>query len=206
MENLILIILIIPIALTSYVAFSNVEIFDNLKFNAYAINQYKQWYRFFSYAFIHASWTHLILNVYVLWAFGLIVIQFFKMFFGNLANIYFLGLFIPAITVSTIFSFFKNRHNPSYNAVGASGAISAVVFSSIVLYPQGQMVFIFLPFMIPSWIFGGLYLIFTVVMARKQIDNIGHDAHLWGAFYGIAYTFVFVPNSFNNLISYIFHS
>jgi len=206
MENLILIILIIPIALTSYVAFSNVEIFDNLKFNAYAINQYKQWYRFFSYAFIHASWTHLILNVYVLWAFGLIVIQFFKMFFGNLANIYFLGLFIPAITVSTIFSFFKNRHNPSYNAVGASGAISAVVFSSIVLYPQGQMGFIFLPFIIPSWIFGGLYLIFTVVMARKQIDNIGHDAHLWGAFYGIAYTFVFVPNSFNNLISYIFHS
>ncbi len=201
MQNIILIILIILTGLTSYGAFNDGSLFDKLKFNAYAIKHEKQWYRFFSHAFVHANWMHLIFNLYVLWAFGEIVLVFFKYYFGAAANLYFLGLYIPAIAASSLRSYFLYRDDYLYNAVGASGAVSAIVFASIILYPQGKMGLIFFPVMIPSWIFGGLYIIYTVIMSKKNIDNIGHDAHLWGAVYGIAYTLLTVPHALERFIS-----
>lgn len=194
----------IPIVLVSYKAFHNGETFDKLKFNPYLIIQNKEWYRFVSHGFVHADWIHLIFNVYVLWAFGDIVMEFFSYYFGNLANLYFLGLFFPALIASSLYSFFKHKKNYYYNAVGASGAVSAVVFASIILYPEGRMGLILFPIMLPSWIFGGLYLIYTIIMSRKNIDNIGHDAHLWGSVYGIIYIIVFVPNALTYFLNYIF--
>jgi membrane associated rhomboid family serine protease len=204
MENLIIILLIIPIAFTSYTAFHNPETMNKLQFNAYAIHHHKQWYRFFSYAFVHADWVHLLLNMYVLWAFGDIVMMFFRYYFANLANLYFLGLFIPATGISVIWSYFRHRNDAYYNAVGASGAVSAVVFASIILYPHGKMGLLFFPVMIPSWIFGILYLVYTIVMAKRGNDNIGHDAHLWGAVYGILYTLLTVPGAYENFVTGIF--
>lgn len=203
-QYFVLIMIIAPTAWISYQSFQNRENFDKFKFNAFAIQDQKQWYRFFSHALIHADWMHLIFNMYVLWEFGRLVLTFFQYHFENLANLYFIALYIPAIGFSSISSFIRNRHNPAYNAVGASGAVSAVVFASIVMYPQGQMGFLFIPFMLPSWIFGALYLIYTIVMSRKNMDNIGHDAHLWGAIYGIAFTLIFVPKAFFNFYHYIF--
>jgi membrane associated rhomboid family serine protease len=204
MQNTILIIIVALIGITSYFGFKNNEVFHKLKFNPYLINQNREWYRFLSHGFVHADWMHLVFNLYVLYEFGKLVmlILFFKM--GDMANLYFLGLFFPALLASSLFSFFRYKDQVHYNAVGASGAVSAVVFASIILYPQGEMGLIFIPFYLPSWIFGALYLAYTIVMARKQIDNIGHDAHLWGAVYGIIYTFVLIPNAFQNFINYIF--
>lgn len=203
MENLILILILIITGVTSYMAFNNTEAFDKMKFNAYAILHHRQWHRFFTYGFIHANWMHLIFNLYVLWAFGKIVMLFFQYHFGNFANLYFIGLYFPAIALSSLWDFFRHCDDAYYNAVGASGAVSAVVFASIILYPQGQMGLIFIPIMLPSWIFGGLYLVYTIVMSRKQIDNIGHDAHFWGAIYGIAYTLLTVPNAFKNFLYHV---
>ena len=201
MENLILLLILIVTGATSYMAFNNGEAFDKMKFNAYAIQRYKQWYRFFTYGFVHANWMHLIFNLYVLWAFGKIVLVFFNYYFGNLANLYFLGLYIPAIALSSVWDFFRHRDDAYYNAVGASGAVSAVVFASIILYPQGKMGLLFIPVMIPSWIFGGLYLTYTIVMSKKQMDNIGHDAHFWGAIYGIVFTLITVPYAFDTFMN-----
>ncbi|MBN2746774.1 MAG: rhomboid family intramembrane serine protease [Bacteroidales bacterium] len=203
-SNLILLIIIIPTALVSFVSFNNSESFNKLKFNPYMIAHHKEWYRFLSHGFVHADWIHLLFNMYVLWEFGKLVVYFFQIKFVDLANLHFLGLYFPALIVSSLWSYFRNKDFAHYNAVGASGAVSAVVFASIVLYPQGRMGLIFIPIMLPSWIFGAIYLAYTVIMARKQTDNIGHDAHLWGAVYGIVYTFVFYPRAFVDFFQYIF--
>jgi len=114
--------------------------------------------------------------------------MFFTYLYGPLvANLLFLGLFIPALPLSSISTYLKHKENPNYNAVGASGAVSAVVFASIILYPEGRMGLLFIPVMIPSWLFGLLYLVFTAYMDKKQMDNIGHNAHFWGSIYGIVY-------------------
>lgn len=198
MENLILLLIIIPTAFSSYMAFNDSNKFDKLKFNPYSISENKEYYRFLSHGFVHADWMHLFFNMYVLWSFGELVMMFFNFHFGVLANLYFIGLYFPALITSSLWSYFRYKQDYTYNAVGASGAVSAVVFASIILHPQGGMGLIFIPFTLPSWVFGGLYLLYTIIMAKKKIDNIGHDAHLWGAIYGIIYVIVAVPNAISN--------
>lgn len=201
--DLIIILLILPTVFTSIKAFNNSEIFHKLLFNATRIKYQKEWYRFFSSGLIHADWMHLGFNMYVLWMFGDIVMDFFDYYYGVLANLAFLGLYIPALAISSLGSYVKNRENPNYNAVGASGAVSAVVFASIILYPEGRMGLLFIPFMLPSWLFGLLYLAFTAYMDKKQMDNIGHNAHLWGSIYGIAYVLLLKPSSIIHFIQVI---
>jgi membrane associated rhomboid family serine protease len=195
-HNLIIILLIIPIIITSLKALKDQSIFNKLLFNAYRIKHFKEWYRFFSHGLVHADYMHLGFNMYVLWIFGDIVMTFFSIYFGALANLAFLGLFIPALIISSMGSYFKHKDNPHYNAVGASGAVSAIVFASIILYPEGRMGLLFIPVMIPSWLFGLLYLGFTAYMDKKQMDNIGHNAHFWGSIYGIVYILILKPETF----------
>jgi membrane associated rhomboid family serine protease len=195
-HNLIIILLIIPIIFTSLKALKDQSVFNKLLFNAYRIKHFKEWYRFFSHGLVHADYMHLGFNMYVLWIFGDIVMTFFSIYFGALANLAFLGLFIPALIISSMGSYFKHKDNPHYNAVGASGAVSAIVFASIILYPEGRMGLLFIPVMIPSWLFGLLYLGFTAYMDKKQMDNIGHNAHFWGSIYGIVYILILKPETF----------
>jgi membrane associated rhomboid family serine protease len=202
--DIIILLIIIPIIFTSVKAFNDSELFHKLLFNAARIKYQKEWYRFFSHGLVHADWMHLGFNMYVLWAFGDIVMNFFSYYYGTMANLYFLGLFIPALALSSLNTFFKHKENPNYNAVGASGAVSAVVFASIILYPEGRMGLLFIPFMIPSWLFGLLYLGFTAFMDKKQMDNIGHNAHFWGSIYGILYILILEPNSFIHFFHVIF--
>lgn len=201
--ELILFLIIIPIVFISFKAFKDESLFNKLLFNAYRIKHFKEWYRFFSHGLIHADMMHLGFNMYVLWMFGDIVMLFFNSYFGFMANLAFLGLFISALFFSSLSSFIKHKDNAHYNAVGASGAVSAIVFASIMLYPEGRMGLLFIPFMIPSWLFGFLYLGFTAYMDKKQMDNIGHNAHLWGSIYGVLFIIVFRPETFLHLFQVI---
>ncbi|RUA31739.1 MAG: rhomboid family intramembrane serine protease [Bacteroidetes bacterium] len=202
--DLILFLIIIPIVFTSFKAFKDQNIFGKLLFNAYRIKHFKEWYRFFSHGLVHADMMHLGFNMYVLWMFGDIVMIFFTNYFGMMANLVFLGLFIPALFLSSLGSYFKHKDNPHYNAVGASGAVSAIVFASIILYPEGRMGLLFIPFMIPSWLFGLLYLGFTAYMDKKQMDNIGHNAHFWGSVYGVVYIIALRPERLVHFFQVIF--
>lgn len=191
---LLTIIIIAASGLVSFLAFQNTVLFDRLKFNAYYIKHDKEWYRFFSYALLHADWTHLLINMFVLWSFADVVQMFFGRDYNALGGLVFLGLYLGGVIFSTLFDFIKNKDNIYYNAVGASGAVSAVVFASIILYPVGSIRFIFIPIDIPSWVFGILYLVYSAYMGKRSQDNVGHNAHFWGAIYGIVYTLIINPD------------
>lgn len=189
-----ILVLILITGVVSFMAFSNRELFDKLKFNAWYVKHDREWYRFLSYALLHADWSHLLINMFVFWSFSGVVMQFFERDFGQMASFYFLLLYIGGVVFSTLFDFAKHRDDIYYNAVGASGAVSAVVFSSIILYPDGRIFFIFLPIGIPSWLFGLLYLGYSAYMGKRNVGNIGHNAHFWGAIFGIIYTMVINPD------------
>ncbi len=185
--------IIVITVLVSVLGFRNRLLFDKLRFSAYAIKHNREGWRFFSYAVLHANWGHLIINMFVLYSFGEAVIQAFQFYFGAKAFIYFVLLYLGGIVFSVLFDFGKNKDNPYYTAVGASGAVSAVVFSSILIYPAGSLFIFPIPFPIPSVIFGVLYLIYSASMARRGADNVGHNAHFWGAIYGLVLTIALKP-------------
>ncbi len=172
----------------SILAFNRQDLFDKLKFNAYLILSKKEWYRFLSYGIVHADYVHLLINMFVLYSFGEIVEVFFKHYFGPRAPVYYLLLYIGGLAFSTLYDFGIHKKNAWYNAVGASGAVSAVVFSSIILYPSGKIFLFFIPIGIPAPLFGLLYLGYSFYMAKKAKDNIGHNAHFFGAVFGVLFT------------------
>ena len=188
----------------SIVAFNNPELFDKLKFNAYLIKEHKEYGRFFTYALVHAGWLHLFINMFVLYSFGDIVEQLLRSHFGYKGIMYFGILYVGGILFSTLFDFRKQKNNPYYNAVGASGAVSAVVFASILLYPSGSIYLFPIPFPIPSWIFGILYLIYSAYMGKRGAGNIGHNAHFWGAVFGIVYTIILIPGVVQHFFATVF--
>lgn len=194
---MIILIIILITAVISFLAFSNRELFDRLKFNAWYIKRDREWYRFFSYALLHADWGHLLINMFVLWSFSSVVMQFFTRDFGQMAGFYFILLYIGGVIFATLWDFAKNKDNIYYNAVGASGAVSAVVFASIILFPNGRIFFFFIPVGIPSWLFGILYLVYSAYMGKRSHDNIGHNAHFWGAIFGIVFTLLIKPDYIN---------
>lgn len=169
---------------------------NQLQFNAYKIKHNREGWRFFSYALVHAGWAHLAINMFVLWSFGRIVYTLYGYHFGTTGILYFLLLYIGGIMFSVLFDFGRQKENILYNAVGASGAVSAVVFASIILYPMGGVYLFFIPIEIPSPVFGILYLIYSASMARRGRDNIGHDAHFWGAIFGVVFTIALKPSLF----------
>lgn len=173
----------------SFMAFNNVSLFEKLKFNVGSIKHQKEYYRFVSSAFLHADLTHLLFNMIALYSFGLVM----KYFIGPIE---FLLLYFVSLLAGNALAYFFNKDNSGYSAVGASGAVSGVVFASILFYPFGDIIFVFLPFFpIPSWIFGILYLLYTVYGMNKQNDNIGHEAHLGGAVAGVVLAILFDVNA-----------
>jgi membrane associated rhomboid family serine protease len=197
------IIIISVTVLVSVLSFNKIELFDKLKFNAYDVRHSNQWYRFFSYGFLHAGWVHLFINMLVLYSFGAIVETYFKFYFPLKYILYYLLLYIGGLLLSIIPAYGKNKNDVFYNAVGASGAIAAVLFSSIILYPTGKIFFFFIPIGIPSPIFGVLYIAYEIYMSKKANDNIGHDAHLWGAIFGVIFTIAIRPQFFISFLQQI---
>lgn len=198
------IIIVLGTAIISLVAFYNPELFDKLKFNAYLIRHRKETYRFFSYALVHSGYLHLLINMYVLYSFGRIVELNFLQKFELRGELYYLLLYVGGVIFSTLYDFRKHKDNPNYSAIGASGAVSAVVFSSILFYPTSPLSIFPLPFSFPAWSFGILYLVYSAYMGRRGSDNIGHNAHFWGAVFGIIFTIILVPGVVHNFIAQLF--
>lgn len=182
--------------LISLLGFNNSEVFSRCKFNAYDVRHANHWYRFFTYGFFHAGWAHLLINMIVLYSFGAMVEKGFTYYFTTKYILYYLLLYGGALLISILPAYGKHRNDVFYNAVGASGAISAIVFASILLDPKQKVFLFFIPIGIPAFAFGILYLAYEFYMSRRGKDNIGHDAHFWGALFGIIFTLASKPAIF----------
>jgi membrane associated rhomboid family serine protease len=183
----------------SFYAFNNQEAVRKLIMNPYAVKTKKEYFRFISSGFIHGDHIHLLFNMISMYFFGSIMERIFHEIFGGLGTLYFLALYFLGIIVSDIPTYFKNQNNPAYNALGASGGVSAVIFAFILFLPLEKIYFYFaIP--VPGALFGVIYLVYSWYQGKKGGDNINHDAHLYGALFGIIFCLILYPPSLGNFI------
>ena len=195
--------LVIIISLTSFLAFSNKDVMKQFQFNAFLVYHKKQYYRMLTHALVHANWEHLLVNMIVLWSFGAVVEHYFQIFFGGYSTYYYLAMFVGSVVFSSLWSLIKQRNNVYYNAVGASGAVSAVLFAAIFFNPW-EPIYFFGVLPMPGIIFGLLYLYYSFYMSRKKMDNIGHDAHFLGAVIGFCTPMIIRPSLFMDFVAMLF--
>ncbi|MFT3680104.1 MAG: rhomboid family intramembrane serine protease [Ferruginibacter sp.] len=193
-------LIIIATCIVSFVSFSNQELMNKLIFYPPAVSERKQWYRFFSCGLIHADIGHLMFNMFALYIFGegqknpftgkMTGLEYdFIDIFGDKGRLVYLLMYISALAVCLVPTYQKQRDNYYYKSLGASGAVSAVVFAAILLKPDGHMGLLFIPVYLVSFLFGAIYLAVTYYLDKRGDGNINHSAHLWGALYGIVFLF-----------------
>lgn len=190
MFNITLYIIVIT-SLISITGFRNGRLVDELIFWPPAITKKHQYYRFVTCGLIHADYMHLIFNMLTLYFFGTIMEAHYQGVLG-LQKWYYLALYIGALIVSNIPTYLKHRNDYNYRSLGASGAVSAVLFSFILLQPWQQILVLVFP--IPAIIYGGLFLVYSVYMSKKGGGNVNHDAHFYGALFGILFTIAVRPD------------
>ena len=195
MISITIVIIAITIAI-SYWAFTNSNVFNKLSLMPYRTVHQKEYYRIFTHAFLHADYLHLGVNMFVLYSFGSFVEQIFTqlqeggLIGSSIAS--YITLYVGGIVIATLTSIKKHKDNPMYVSIGASGAVSAVVFTSIFFAPM-QMLSLFFVIPIPAIVFGVLYLLYSNYMSKKSNDNINHDAHLTGAVFGFIFPMLINP-------------
>ncbi len=194
------IIIIAITSLVSIIAFQNKELFDKLKFNPYMVYHKKEWHRLFSHALLHADWSHLIFNMLTLYFFGQYTERYFIGFFGSGIVVY-VVFYIASIAVASLTTLYKYKNHHYYNSIGASGAVSAVLFASILFDPMSGISLIMIPIPIPGFIYGIAYLAYSHYMSKQNKDNIDHDAHLIGALFGFIFPIILNPRLINLFIS-----
>ncbi|MCC6286877.1 MAG: rhomboid family intramembrane serine protease [Chitinophagaceae bacterium] len=196
-------VIVILTSIISIVAMSNAKMKGELIFWPAVIKSSGQYYRFLSYGLIHADYIHLSFNMLSLYSFGVFVEEHLfsaPYFFDVKGKIFFLVMYVGALVISTIPDYIKYKDVYGYTALGASGAVSAVIFAGIILQPNLPIRFMFIPFDIPGYIFGILFLGLSAYLAKKGTGNIGHVAHFFGAVFGIVFTVIAVKLFSNNHI------
>ncbi|MBV7440510.1 rhomboid family intramembrane serine protease [Weeksellaceae bacterium TAE3-ERU29] len=189
MEQYITYIIIGITVFVSWQAWQNFNLFERLKFQMSAIVDGKQYDRMFTSAFVHADWMHLFFNMFVLYTFMPVLLSIFSAQMCVL-------IYIAAILSGSLFTILFHRKDKWYSAVGASGGVSGIVFSAIMLYPDLPLTIIFFPFFsFPGWAFGLIYLGYSLFGMKNNVGNLGHAAHLGGSIAGILLTALLVPAS-----------
>lgn len=181
-------------AVISWFGFNNQSFFNKYLYRPYAIKNDKEVWRFVTSAFLHADWMHLIFNMLSLFFFAPIVE-------AEIGVFGFLTLYLTGCVVSLLPNFFKNKRFSGYTAIGASGAVSSVVFAAIMISPFSKMSLLFLPIPISSWLFGILYLLISWYMYKRDTDNVGHDVHIYGSLWGLLFVILIDYHYAINLIT-----
>ena len=187
---MITIIIVIISSAVSVAAFSNRALFDRFQFNPYQVYHRREWYRIITHGLLHANWTHLIINMLVLFSFGSVIEAAFQIMsfrtWMKFPMLWYVIFYLLSLVVSSLTTLRKHKDDVWYNSVGASGAVSAVLFCSIFFDPNMTLLFMgIIP--IKAYIFGPLYLLYSWYSSRNANDNINHDAHLLGAVFGFCF-------------------
>ncbi len=181
-------LLILANFVISYKGFSNVLFFESYKFEVDRILINKDYLRLISSGFLHVNWKHLIFNMVSLYAFS-------DLLETQLGGFYFLLIYIMSLIGGDLLALLVHKNHGDYSAVGASGAVCGVIFASIALFPGLGISFFGLPFSIPSWIYGILYVGYSIYGIKSNKDNIGHEAHLGGALIGMLLAIIIQPSA-----------
>ena len=187
-------ILICVTVVISFYTFNKHELQGRLMMNPYHIKRNGQYYRFITSGFIHKDHVHLLWNMFSFYFFGTAVERDFGSLFGHAGTYYFIALYLTALIVSDIPTYLKEKNNTNYNSLGASGGVGSVIFVFIILQPL-QSICLYFAFCMPGFVFGAGYMAYTYYQGRKSKDNINHDAHLYGALYGLLFCVVAYPGS-----------
>ncbi|MEN2398210.1 rhomboid family intramembrane serine protease [Flavobacterium sp. MC2016-06] len=179
-------IIIAANVLLSYKGFNDRTFYDKYKFEVDKILINKEYYRLFTSSFLHVDWQHLIFNMLSLYF-------FFELVELQLGSVNFLILYSASLVGGDLLALFIHRNHGDYSAVGASGAVCGIIFAAIALFPGLGIGIFLLPFSIPSWLYGILYVAFTIYGIKSKRDNIGHEAHLGGALIGMLVAIVLFP-------------
>lgn len=181
-------LIIIATFLSSYFAFNNSLLFQKYLFQVGAILRQKQYYRLISSGFLHANWTHLFFNMLTLYFFYRVIVYLYGVWL-------FLILYFGAMLAGNLFSLWLYRNRPSYAAIGASGAVSGIIFAAIAINPLSSIYLFFIPIPIPAWMFATVYFAYSawMMLNPKAWDNLGHAAHLGGAILGMIFVAILTP-------------
>jgi membrane associated rhomboid family serine protease len=202
MELSVTIVIIAITSIVSFRAFSNHRLVEQFIFYPPAVNR-GQWYRFFSCGLIHADVGHLILNMLALYLFGIgskfdtpggtiytgVEYRFVDLF-GEKGRILYLAMYVLALAACLLPTYLKQRYNYHYRSLGASGAVSAVVFAGILFNPLQGIGLLFIPIFIAGFIFGIIYIFISSILERRGQDHINHSAHIFGALFGLGFTII----------------
>lgn len=180
--------------LISWQAFQNQALLSRLLLEPYAVKHRGEFYRLLSHMLVHADFTHLAFNMMTLYFIGSYLEQIWQLQFGvSNARIYLFLLYVVGGLCATLWPMMRNQDNPSYRSLGASGAVSAILFAFILWDPNQALYLMFIPIPIPAYIFGPLYLAFEYYSMRKGKTGIAHDAHIGGAVFGVLFVLLIAP-------------
>lgn len=186
--DLVTIVVIAANVIISFKGFSDRGFFERYKFNVGGIRRGEK-IRVFSSGFLHVDTMHLFFNMFTLYFFAPVVIAY-------LGTVHFLIIYIASLILGNLLSLYFHKDEYHYSAVGASGAVTGVLYSAILLEPSMQLGILFIPLPIPAYVFGILYLLYSIYGMKNQLGNIGHDAHFGGAIGGFVVTLILMPSLF----------
>ena len=186
--NIILIAIIVLNILISYKGFNDIVFFRKYEFHIGSIRAGEQ-IRMISSGFLHADIMHLAFNMYTLYLFAPVIYTF-------LGDFSFLAIYLISLVFGSLLTFYFHKNNYSYRAIGASGAVTGILYAAILLQPDMGLYLFFIPIAIPAYIFGIGYLLYSIYGMKAKNDNIGHTAHFGGAIGGYVITLIKVPSMF----------
>ncbi|MCY7293654.1 MAG: rhomboid family intramembrane serine protease [Ferruginibacter sp.] len=194
-------ILIIANVLFSIVGFSNNAMLTKTIGWPYYEKRNNQYYRMITSGFLHADWMHLIFNMFTLYFFGKNVEIIFSLA-GLGGQFAYIALYFLALIAADIPSYLKHNDDPNYRSLGASGAVSAVIFASIIFSPWSS-IYLYGALKISATVYAVLYIIYCIYMGKRNQDNVNHDAHLWGSVFGFVFTLILITVLRSDLFPYI---
>lgn len=173
--------------LVSFKGFRDEKFFDRYKFEVNGVLVYRQYYRIITSSFLHGSLVHLLFNMFAFYIFSTSVGRAF-------GSVPFLGIYFGSMIAGDLLALYIHRNHGQYSAIGASGAVSGIIFAFVTLFPHGSIGLFFFPINIPAWLFGIIYILGAIYGIKTKLENIGHEAHLGGAIAGIVLSVAFRPH------------
>lgn len=191
-------LIILVTVVVSIACFNNRNLFNKLAFSSYRVVHRGEWYRVVTHGFVHADYTHLFVNMFTYWSFGLYMEKWFEA--NGWGTAFYLLLYFGGMTAASVYDIVKYRNNVYYTSVGASGAVAAVLFAAIFLNPWEKL-YLFAAIPIPGILFALCYLAYSQYMAKRGGGNINHYAHMFGAVFGFVLPGVLDPSLFREFIN-----